>query len=134
MPHYRGLIERNFLNLNLQYRRTLWQLWKKRIIINGQSGLNWRFEGTEAYNLYYWRYYSVNGTLVEEEKEYGYYLFDYGLSIGTSARIKLVKGLFINLQSNYTYYLIGDYLRREHTGIDKSTQVLSATLSLGYSF
>jgi hypothetical protein len=134
IPHHRGLVFRNFSDLNLQYKRKICHLWQNHIAISGQSGLNWRFEGTENFNLFYWRYYSVSGTLIEEEKEYGYYLFDLGLSLGASARIKLFKGLFTNVQSNYTRYLIGSFLGKDASDIKKSNQVISATLSLGYSF
>ena len=134
LPHNHGLIARNFFNLNLHYKRTFGNLWQNRIFINGQGGLSWRFEGNEAFHLRYDKYYSVNGTLIEEDKDWGAYLLDLGLSLGISARIKVFKGLFANIQSNYTYYLIGEYLRKGKADTTKSTQVLSVALSLGYRF
>ncbi len=135
-PFRTGLKSRAFFELNLQYKRTLRQLWQNRLIIHGQTGINWRFEGTESFHITYIEYYSPNGTLVREPKEYGYYLFDFGPSVGASVKIKVFKGLFFNVQSNYSYYLIGEGLtvKKNSYGIGKSKQVLSATLSLGYRF
>jgi hypothetical protein len=125
-PSYTGLYERQFFNVNLQYKRAIWQLWKNRVAVSGQSGINWRF-GSEAFLVGYYT--------LREPHLLGTNMFDFGIIVGANTRMKVFKGLFVNTQTNFTSYLVGAELWKDYGGGYKSSKnVLSATLSLGYSF
>jgi hypothetical protein len=126
-PSYRGLYDRDFLNINLQFKRAIWYLWQNRLLVSGQSGINWRFAGGESFLVGYYTQY--------EPRLLGTSMFDFGIIVGLNARIKVFKGLFVNTQTNFTSYLVGAELWKDYGGGYKSSKnVLSATLSLGYSF
>ena len=124
-PH--GLAGRQLVNINVSYRQRLISLMEKRITFSGAIGVDYR---SGAVN-YFWGFRDV----AQREAWYSNSLInDFGISIGVNAKLKLSQRLFINVQSDYVYYLLGIDLGANYNGNIRNRQVLSACLSLGYRF
>jgi hypothetical protein len=127
----RGVYQRNMLNLNFLYKRQLLQLLNERISISATSGIAYR-AGSDGY---FWGYIIIDGINPQKKAiEESLIVNDIGTLVGASIRMKIYKELFVDVQGNYSYYLIGRDLNRSYDGIKRTRQVFYSTLSLGYRF
>ena len=128
----RGIYNRNFWSFCLSYKYQLIQFWKKRITISSAFGPIYRYGG----EVYFIEYIIIAGVNPQKKsREYGLTLNDLGTNVGMETRLKVYKSLFLNSEINYSNYFIGkDFKKNYSGGVQKNKNVLSATLSLGFSF